>query len=48
VKTDIPAQAGGIGSNLCTGVRAFGFAKSFKRPADRLFVVVLPERYLDR
>jgi len=36
VKTDIPAQAGGIGSNLCTGVRAFGFAKSIKRPADRL------------
>lgn len=28
VKTDIPAKAGGIGSNLCTGVRAFGLAKS--------------------
>jgi large subunit ribosomal protein L10 len=28
-------------------VRAFGLPKSIKRPADRLFVVVLPERYLD-
>ena len=43
MKTDIPAQAGGIGSNLCTGVSGRVW---LGRPADRLFVVVAPESVL--